>query len=279
METHHISSKLTLAHLHQARQERRKIVALSAYDATFAKAIDSAEIDVIVVGDSLGMVVQGKSNTTSVTMDDMIYHAKCVSFVTERAFTIGDMPFMSYATVNLALRNAARFIREGEMEMVKIETNAESCEVLHALSVRGISCCAHMGLKPQSVHKIGGHKVQATTKKVAKQLLGEARELDDAGADMFLLECIPPDLARQVTEQVTVPVIGIGAGPHCDGQVLVGHDILGFSGRHPRFVKNFLTGRQSIKEAFLAYAQAVRSGTFPGPEHIYQDKVPEQPRP
>ncbi len=250
-------------------------MAVAAYDASFAKVIDSAEIDVVVVGDSLGMVVQGKNNTTSVTMEDMIYHSKCVSEGLERAFAIGDMPFMSCATVELALHNATRFIREGQMQMVKIETHAESSEVLHALSVRGISCCAHMGLKPQTVHKTGGHKVQVSTKELETQLLEDARKFEDAGTDMFLLECVPPDLARRITEQVSAPVIGIGSGRLCDGQILVSYDVLGLSGLMPHFAKNFLAGQQSIKEAFIAYAKDVRSGTFPGQEHLYRGTTSE----
>ncbi len=267
MGTLKTTKKLTLDHLRKAKREQRKIVALAAYDASFARIIDSAEIDMVVVGDSLGMVVQGKSNTTSVTMDDMIYHSKCVSGGLERAFAVGDMPFMSCATVELALHNATRFIQEGQMEMVKIETHAESFEVLHALSVRGISCCAHMGLKPQAVHKTGGHKVQLSKRELEMQLLDEAREFEDAGTDMFLLECVPADLAKRVTEQVSAPVIGIGSGPSCDGQILVSYDVLGLSGLKPPFAKNFLASQQSIKDAFIAYAQDVRSETFPGQEY------------
>ena len=226
MGTLKAAKKLTLDYLRKAKREQRKIVALAAYDASFAKLIDSAEIDVVVVGDSLGMVVQGKNTTTSVTMENMIYHSKCVSGGLERAFAIGDMPFMSSATVELALHNATRFIQEGRMQMVKIETHAESSEVLHALSVRGISCCAHMGLKLQAVHKTGGYKVQVGTKELETQFLEDTRKFEDAGTDMLLLECVPPNLARRVTEQVSVPVIGIGSGSFCDGQILVSYDVL-----------------------------------------------------
>ena len=225
-------------------------------------------MEVLLVGDSLGMVVQGQHTTVPVTLDDMIYHTRLVARGRHTALLMADMPFASYATVEQALRNAASLMQEGGAQMVKLEGGGWLAETVRQLSRNGIPVCAHLGLLPQSIHKLGGYRVQGREEAAARQIIDEALALQDAGADVALVECIPAELGARLAEALAIPVIGIGAGPGCDAQVLVSYDMLGITpGRRPKFSKDFLAGRDSLQAAVEAYVQAVKSGEFPGPEH------------
>jgi 3-methyl-2-oxobutanoate hydroxymethyltransferase len=260
----------TLTQLQDMKRAGEKIACLTAYDASFAKLLEAAGVDLLMVGDSLGMVIQGNDSTLPVTMMDMIYHAANVRGASQRAFIIVDMPYMSYTSPAQALGNAARLMSEGGAHMVKLEGGAVQVDTVRQLSERGISVCGHLGLLPQSVHQAGGYRVQGRDEVSARTLLDDARNLERAGAGMLVLECVPAELGARVTRSVNIPVIGIGAGPHCDGQVLVSYDALGITmGKSPRFVKNFLQGNDSLYEAVQAYVEAVKSGDFPGPEHSF----------
>ena len=259
---------ITITTLAKMKRDREKFAVLTAYDASFAALLEAAGVEVILVGDSLGMVVQGQRTTVPVTMDDMIYHTRLVARGCRTALLMADMPFASYATAEQAVYNAARLMSEGGAQMVKLEGGGWLVETVRQLSRNGIPVCAHLGLLPQSVHKLGGYKVQGREETAARQIIDEALALQDAGADVALVECIPAELAARLTEALAIPLIGIGAGPHCDAQVLVSYDMLGItSGRRPKFSKNFLTGRDSLQAAVAAYVTAVKSGEFPGPEH------------
>lgn len=261
---------VTLATLAKMKAERRKIVMLTVYDASFAALIDAADVDVMLVGDSLGMVIQGFDTTVPVTMDQMVYHCAAVARGTSRAFLIADLPFMSYASKELALANSVRLMQEGGAGMVKLESGGTQVEIVEFLAHHDIPLCAHLGLRPQSVHKTGGFRVQGRAHDAAEQMKADARALEAAGADMLLLECIPADLGREIAAAATVPVIGIGAGPDADGQVLVLYDILDITaGRKPRFVRNFMPGEGGCAGAIARYAQAVRDGSYPAPEHCF----------
>jgi len=262
---------VTLNTLARMKAAREKITVLTAYDAGFARLVDDCGVEVILVGDSLGMVVQGGETTLPVTMDDMVYHTRAVARGRRRALLIADMPFMSYPNVDVAITNAARLIQEGGAQMVKLEGNARQAEVVTALSERGIPVCGHLGLQPQYVHKLGGYRVQGRERKEATEMLEDAGLLARAGADMLVLECVPPLLADEISRCIDIPVIGIGAGRCTDGQVLVLHDLLGVTERAPRFARDFLTGQvDGVRGALRAYVEAVRSGTFPGPEHTFE---------
>jgi 3-methyl-2-oxobutanoate hydroxymethyltransferase len=253
------------------KQNGERFCCLTAYDATFAKVLDSAGVEVILVGDSLGMVIQGEESTLAVDMDDMVYHTRCVQHGVSRALIMADMPFMSYPTIEDALYNAARLMREGGAHMVKLEGGARIVATVRALAENGVPVCAHLGLLPQSVHKLGGYKVQGREASQAEQMLLDAEALIAAGADMLLLECVPAELAQRITDSVDVPVIGIGAGAGCDAQVLVLHDMLGLGGGvSPRFVKDFLAESGSIGAAIENYVAAVKSGEFPADEHSFE---------
>jgi len=266
-----MSSRVTLSTLQKMKQSDERFSCLTAYDATFAKVLDSAGVEVILVGDSLGMVIQGKESTVAVDMDDMVYHTRCVQRGVSRALIMADMPFMSYPTTSDALYNAARLMREGGAHMVKLEGGARIVNCVRALAENGVPVCAHLGLLPQSVHKLGGYKVQGREDSQAKQMLLDAEELVKAGADMLLLECVPSELALRLCKNVDVPVIGIGAGAECDAQVLVLHDMLGIGGDvSPRFVKDFLAKSGSIEGAIESYVMAVKSGEFPAKEHSFE---------
>ncbi len=250
------------------KAEGRKIVMLTSYDASFAALADAAGVDVVLVGDSLGNVVQGHSSTLPVTVDDMVYHTRAVARGLDRSLLLADLPFMADRSPRHALDAAARLMGEGGAAMVKLEGAGPICEVIAALAARRLPVCAHLGLTPQAVHALGGYRVQGREQHAAERLLDEARQVADAGADMLVLECVPAQLGARITRELPIPVIGIGAGAACDGQVLVIYDLLGISaGPHPRFVKNFLTGRDSVLSAINAYVEAVRSGEFPAPEH------------
>jgi 3-methyl-2-oxobutanoate hydroxymethyltransferase len=246
-----------------------KFVCLTAYDALFARLISTAGIEVILVGDSLGMVLQGHDSTLPVTMDDMVYHMQCVKRGNKGALLMADLPFMSYASEAQTLENAARLMRAGA-HIVKLEGGAWIGETTRLLTERGIPVCAHMGLTPQSINRIGGHRIQGRDPDAANTIIEEARLLEAHGANMLLLECVPAELGRRVTESLQIPVIGIGAGPHVDGQIMVLHDLLGISPITPKFVKNFLTESDNgIPGAISAFMAAVKNGSFPAPQHCY----------
>lgn len=270
MSSHVTSPRVTLSTLRKMKQNGERFSCLTAYDATFAGELDRAGVEVILVGDSLGMVIQGQESTVAVDMDDMVYHTKCVQRGVSSALIMADMPFMSYPNSDEALYNAARLMREGGAHMVKLEGGARIVDTVHALSENGVPVCAHLGLLPQSVHKLGGYKIQGREEAQAEQMLCDAEALVKAGADILLLECVPSELALRITKNVDVPVIGIGAGGGCDAQVLVLYDMLGLgTGVSPKFVKDFLAESGSISAALENYVVAVKSGEFPDQEHSF----------
>lgn len=263
------TSQVTLPWLLQARQEGRRITMLTCYDAGFARAVDAAGVDTVLVGDSLGMVVQGQGSTLPVTVDDIVYHVGCVSRGLRRALLVADMPFQSDASCTKAIEAAARFLRAGAA-MVKLEGAGFKLDVIHHLVERETPVCAHLGLTPQSVLRLGGYRVQGRGDDAGERLLADARAVEAAGASMLVLECVPSALAERITATLSIPTIGIGAGAACSGQVLVLHDMLGLRhGRQPRFVKDFLASGGSIGGAFEAFVREVQAGTFPAAEHGY----------
>ncbi len=252
------------------KAEGERIACLTAYDASFAALVDAAGTDVVLVGDSLGMVIQGHDTTVPVTVDDIVYHTRAVARGLRRAFLVADMPFMSYTDPAQALDNAVRLMQEGGAMMVKLEGGDGQLEVVEHLARHDIPVCAHLGLKPQSVHKIGGFKVQGRDSAQAEHMTASAVRLQDAGADIVLLECVPNELGTVVTERLDVPVIGIGAGPETDGQILVLYDILDITqGRTPRFVRNFQQDYTAPLDALMAYVRAVKDRSYPAPEHCF----------
>jgi len=265
------SKKISVATLRQMKAKGEKFAVLTAYDASFAHQLDQCGVEVILVGDSLGMVIQGVETTLPVTVDDIVYHTRAVARGASSALIMADMPFMADATVEQAVHNAGRLMKEGGAHIVKLEGGASQVEAVRRLTQLGIPVCGHLGLQPQSVHKLGGYKVQGREQAVAQAILDDARLLVEAGADMLLLECVPEGLAAQLTSSVSVPVIGIGAGAATDAQVLVLYDMLGITaGFTPKFSQDFLAGHGSIQEAIRAYVQAVKSGAFPDSEHSFQ---------
>lgn len=247
-----------------------KIVSLTAYDAGFAMLLDEAGVEIILVGDSLGMVLHGSDSTLNVTMENMVYHIKQVVNGTNHGMIIGDMPYKSYLNPEQALANAKRLVEEAGADVVKLERGDQGiCEIVRHIVSHGIPVCGHLGLTPQSVKELGGYKVQGRDTASAKQILQDALALMDAGISMLVLECVPSTLAATITAELRIPVIGIGAGADCDGQVLVIYDMLGISGRQLKFSKNFLEHSSSIQDAIKAYAAAVKSGEFPAIEHQY----------
>ena len=262
--------EVTLTTLQKRKQDGEKFAVVTSYDATFAHAANQAGVEVILVGDSLGMVLQGNDSTLPVSVADMAYHTRCVKRGNRDALIMTDLPFMAYATVEQALQSSAALMQAGA-HMVKLEGGAWLCESVRQLTERGVPVCAHLGLTPQTVNVLGGYKVQGRAEAQARQLRADATALEQAGAACLLLECVPSELAAEITQSVKIPVIGIGAGNATDAQVLVMHDLLGLSisGRTPKFVKNFLAGQNSIQDAIAAYVQAVKDGSFPGPEHSF----------
>ncbi len=251
------------------RENNEKIVMLTSYDASFAGLVDDCGVDIILVGDSLGMVIQGHASTLPVTMDEMTYHTACVARGARFSMVLADLPFASYSTPEQALTHAAQLMRAGA-EMVKLEGGEWLAETVHHLVEQGIPVCAHLGLTPQAVHQLSGFRVQGKTADSAERLLNDALALEQAGASLLVLEAIPADLAAKVTQALKIPTIGIGAGAECSGQVLVLHDMLGvFQGHRPKFVKDFMQGQPSIQAAIVAFIQAVKSGQFPGAEHCF----------
>ncbi len=261
---------VTVPGLRERKHGGDRIVALTCYDASFAACIEAAQVDLALVGDSLGMVVQGRASTLAVTLDDIIYHSRAVARGLHATLLVADMPFMSFRDVPTALTTATRLMAEGEAAMVKLEGGGWVVEVIDALARRDVPVCAHLGLTPQSVHRFGGFRVQGRSSDAGERLLADARSVAEAGADLLVLECIPAELAARITREIAIPTIGIGAGADCDGQILVLHDVLGVTpGRRPRFTRDFLAGNGSVTAAFAAYRDAVRSGEFPAAEHAY----------
>lgn len=262
---------VTLFELGKMRAEGRKISMLTCYDASFAALLDRAGVDTVLVGDSLGNVLQGQKSTLPVTMEHMVYHTECVSRGSTRLFILADMPFGSYQeSPAQALRNAARLMAAGA-NMVKLEGGAFMAETVRFLVERGVPVCAHIGLTPQSVHQLGGYRVQGRSEEGAARLKTDALALEQAGAALMVMEMVPASVARDVTASLSsMATIGIGAGPDCNGQVLVLHDMIGvYPGRKARFVKNFMVGAANIDEAVASYVRAVKDGSFPAPEHCY----------
>ena len=264
--------KNTIVDLLKKKSEKRKITMLTAYDFPFAKIVDEAGIDVILVGDSVGMVVQGNENTLPVTMDEMIYHTKMVSRAVKNAMIIGDMPFMSYqADKAEAVRNAGRFLKEAGAEAVKLEGGSQMAETIRGIVDAGIPVVAHIGLTPQYVHMMGGFKVQGKNDAAREKILADARAVQDAGAFSVVIEGVPASLGAEISKSLRIPTIGIGAGPDCDGQVLVLHDLLGLFDRFtPKFVKKYANLKDQALKAVKEYKQDVESGKFPSEEHSFK---------
>jgi 3-methyl-2-oxobutanoate hydroxymethyltransferase len=262
--------RTTLSKLQSMRDKGEKIAMLTCYDASFATLMETSGVDVLLVGDSLGMVVQGRESTLPVTIEQMAYHTACVASGAQQAFVIADMPFgTSQFSARETFAHAVQLMQAGA-EMVKLEGGAEMAETIAFLTSRGIPVCAHIGLTPQSVNQLGGYKVQGKTDAAAKKLLQDAKALQDAGAGMIVLEAIPAPLGAQVTQQLHIPTIGIGAGAACSGQVLVVYDMLGiYPGKKARFVKDFMQGASSIADAVASYVREVKAGTFPAVEHSF----------
>ncbi len=260
---------VTLSTLKAMRERGEKIAVLTAYDASFARLMDEAGVDIVLVGDSLGMVVQGHASTLPVKLSEMCYHTRCVARGVKRAFIVADLPFASYQqSPQQAYASAARLMAAGA-HMVKLEGGAVMVETVRFLTGRGIPVCAHLGLLPQSVNQLGGYKVQGREEADAEQLLADALAMQQAGAGILLMEAVPAELAAKVTASLSIPTIGIGAGPDCSAQVLVMYDMLGLYPRAPKFSRNFMEGAGSVPAAFAAYVQAVKTGAFPGAEHSF----------
>jgi 3-methyl-2-oxobutanoate hydroxymethyltransferase len=262
--------RISLTTLNKMVQDGDKITMLTCYDASFAAVMDTAGVDTLLIGDSLGMVLQGHDSTLPVTLTDVIYHTECVARGAKRAWIIADMPFGTFQTSPAAaFKNAARLMAAGA-QMVKVEGGETMVETIRFLTARGVPVCGHLGLTPQSVHTLGGYRIQGKTDNQAQRLIAEAKMLEDAGAAMLVLELIPAAVARDVTKALRIPTIGIGAGADCSGQVLVMHDMLDiYPGKKARFVKNFLRDAGTVQGAIEAYVREVKAGTFPAAEHSY----------
>ena len=261
---------ITVSTLMESKANKEPIACLTCYDAGFARLLETAGIEVLLVGDSLGNVLQGHGSTLPVKLTDMVYHASCVARARRRALLVVDLPFLSYSTPERALDAAARLVQEGGAQMVKLEGGAEQVDTVRCLTGQGVAVCAHLGLLPQSIHRLGGYRVQGRTVETAAAMQRDALALEAAGASLVVLECVPSSLAREISQSLRIPVIGIGAGADCDGQVLVLYDLLGITPtdtKPPRFVKNFLAGRDSIQAAVQAYVEEVKNGRFPAAEH------------
>jgi 3-methyl-2-oxobutanoate hydroxymethyltransferase len=267
-----IMPKITILDIYKKKAEGRKITMLTAYDYPTAQIVDQAGIDMILVGDSLGMVVQGVSSTLPVTMDEMIYHTKMVSRGAVSAMVVGDMPFLSYQTQKAeAVRNAGRFLKEAGAEAVKLEGGTQMAEAIRAIVDAGIPVMAHIGLTPQYMHALGGFKVQGKDEATREKILADARSVQDAGAFSVVLEALPASLAKEIQTMLHIPTIGIGAGPDCDGQVLVLHDLLGLFDRFtPKFVKKYVNLKDQALKAVKEYKQDVENGKFPSEEHSFK---------
>ena len=262
---------LTLHRLREMHAAGEKITMLTCYDATFAQVLDAAGVDCLLVGDSLGMVLQGHESTVPVTLQEVAYHVACVARRNRTAWVVGDLPYGSYHQSPAQAMASATALMQAGAHMVKLEGGGWTADIVRFLTERGVPVCAHLGLTPQSVHALGGYRIQGRDEDSAATLLRQAREIQDAGASMLVLELMPASLGAQVTQALDIPVIGIGAGPDCSGQVLVLHDMLGLTpGKLPRFVRNFMDGAASVQDAVRAYVQAVKSGAFPQAQvHTY----------
>ncbi|WP_439107265.1 3-methyl-2-oxobutanoate hydroxymethyltransferase [Congregibacter sp.] len=261
-------TKVTISTLDKMKASGEKFVCITAYDATFARLISEAGAETILVGDSLGMVLQGHDSTIPVTIQDMEYHTRCVNRAAPHSLLIADLPFMTYSNATEAMTNATRLMQAGA-QMVKMEGGVWLSDTISALVERGVPVCAHLGLTPQSVNAFGGYRVQGRTPKEAKSILADAVEIQDAGASLLVLECIPAELASDISAKLDIPVIGIGAGAGTDAQVLVMHDLLGLSDHRPKFVENFMIGADSVQAALAAFVTSVKDGSYPREEHSY----------
>jgi 3-methyl-2-oxobutanoate hydroxymethyltransferase len=262
---------VTLTTIREMKRRGEKITCLTAYDYSFASLLENAGIDMIMVGDSLGMVMQGHDSTLPVSVADMVYHARCVARGAKRALIIVDLPFMSYQQSPAhAFASAGRLMQKGGAQVVKLEGGEPMAETVRFLVERGVPVCAHLGLTPQSVHQLGGYRVQGREAIAAEKICHDAKVLQEAGASLLVLEAVPSELAKMISSNLEIPTIGIGAGPDCDGQVLVLQDMLGIYPRpSPKFSKNFMQGAASVEAAVKSYIEAVKSSTFPGPEHSF----------
>ncbi|NEV61926.1 3-methyl-2-oxobutanoate hydroxymethyltransferase [Thiorhodococcus minor] len=255
---------ISVATLAAMKGRGERIVSLTCYDASFARLLDSVGVDLMLVGDSLGMVLQGHRTTVPVGMDDMVYHTAAVTRGRERALVVADLPFLSYTSPERALNSAARLMQEGGAQVVKLEGGAPMLDIVRRLTEQGVPVCAHLGLLPQSVNRLGGYRFQGRDQASAESIRRDAIAMQDAGASLLVLECVPAALAAEISRTLSIPVIGIGAGPGCDGQVLVLYDMLGLNaGRAPSFSRDFLGSCGSIESAVRGYVEAVRSGAFP----------------
>ncbi|MGM0516797.1 MAG: 3-methyl-2-oxobutanoate hydroxymethyltransferase [Pseudomonadota bacterium] len=260
---------MNIARIRAAKASREPIAVLTAYEAGFARTAAQAGVDAFLVGDSLGMVVQGRRDTLAVTVGEMAYHTAMVRRGAPETLVIADLPFLADVTPERALEAAGSLMQEGGADMVKLEGGAEKAPVVEALTAAGVAVCGHVGLLPQQVRKLGGYRVQGRDEAGARRILDDAKALEHAGIDLLVVECVPRDLGRALSQAVDVPVIGIGAGPDTDGQVLVMHDMLGLNDRPPRFVRDFMPGAGTIHAAFTAYVEAVRSRRFPSEDESF----------
>lgn len=263
-----VDKPLSINDITAMKRRGEKISCLTAYDASFAAVIDKVGIDMLLVGDSLGMVVQGHSSTIPVTIEQMVYHTQCVSRARKRAYLIADLPFMTYSSPDCAARNAAQLLQSGGAQMVKLE--GDKVDFVRFLVEQGIPVCGHLGLLPQSIHQLGAYSVQGKSTKDAQKIRDDALRLQEAGASALILECVPAALAKEISSELTIPVIGIGAGVDCDGQVLVLYDMLDIGvSKRPRFSKNFMIGSNGVQDAIAAYHSAVKQAEFPSSEHSF----------
>jgi 3-methyl-2-oxobutanoate hydroxymethyltransferase len=263
-----VEKPLSIIDILAMKRKGEKITCLTAYDASFAALMDKVGIDILLVGDSLGMVVQGHDTTIPVTIEQMVYHTRCVSRARQRAYVIADMPFMTYSNPEVAANHAAQLLQAGGAQMVKLEGARLDC--VRFLTECSIPVCGHLGLLPQSIHQLGAYSVQGKQPEAAQKIRDDAQQLQQAGASLLVLECVPAALAKQIAEELTIPVIGIGAGVGCDGQVLVLYDMLNIGIiKRPKFSQNFMVGNNSIEEAIKAYHLAVKNAEFPGAEHSF----------
>ena len=271
----------TVLDLQKMKTGNQKISMVTAYDYTMARLVDQAGVDVVLVGDSLGMVIQGEENTLSVSIEDMIYHARCVSRGLNNAHLTVDMPFMSYqVSPEQALQNAGRLVQEGKAQSVKLEGGRQTVPMIEKIVQAGIPVVGHLGLTPQSIHSLGGFRVQGRAEEAQKQIIEDAVLIEEAGASLLVLELVPKELAQQISERLHIPTIGIGAGYHCDGQVLVCNDLLGFDLRfQPKFLKRYASLQDTMVAAFSAFVQEVQAGTFPDDKHSFSlEKSPAKLR-
>jgi 3-methyl-2-oxobutanoate hydroxymethyltransferase len=266
-----MDEKITVSTLKKYKQTGKKITALTAYDFPTAKILDESGIDMILVGDSLGMVVLGYESTLPVTMDDMVHHTKAVTRGVKRAFVMADMPFMSYSiSKEITMQNAARLIAEGNAQSIKIEGGCEVAPIIKLIVDAGIPVIGHLGLTPQYINQLGGYKIQGKDMEEAKKIMKDAKALEEAGICALVLECVPSELAKDITESISIPTVGIGAGPYCDGQILVTHDMLGITqGHRPKFVKQYANIDEIMKNGLKNYINDVESGSFPSKEHSF----------